>query len=69
MVRTSNWGTDFVFDFERGTDRLDLSAVGINFAALNLTNTSDGHCYIRNGVNLIAVASMACLITSSDFIF
>jgi serralysin len=58
FVFTSNWGTDFVFDFERGTDKLDLSALGINFAALTLTNTSDGHCYITNGVNLIAVANL-----------
>ncbi|MFM7609421.1 MAG: M10 family metallopeptidase C-terminal domain-containing protein, partial [Alphaproteobacteria bacterium] len=69
FVFTANWGTDFVFDFEVGRDRLDLSAIGTNFAALTLTNTADGHCYIRFGVNLIAVANMAGAITSSDFIF
>lgn len=69
FVFTSNWGTDFVFDFEVGRDRLDLSALGINFGALTLSNTADGHCYVNYGVNLIAVANMAGLITSSDFIF
>jgi Ca2+-binding RTX toxin-like protein len=69
FVFTSNWGTDFVFDFERGTDRLDLSALGINFGALSLTNTTDGHSYVSFGVNLIAVANISVLLTSSDFIF
>ena len=69
FVFTSNWGTDFVFDFERGTDKLDLSALGTNFAALSLSNTAEGHCYITYGVNLIAVANLGGLITSSDFIF
>ena len=34
------WGTDFVFDFEHGTDKLDMTALRITFA--DLTITTDG---------------------------
>jgi Ca2+-binding RTX toxin-like protein len=70
FVFTPNWGTDFVFDFEHGLDKLDLTAVGITFADLTLTNTSDGHCYVSFGSNLICVANHTTAnLTASDFLF
>jgi Ca2+-binding RTX toxin-like protein len=70
FVFTPNWGTDFVFDFEHGVDKLDLTAVGITFANLTLTNTPDGHCYVTFGSNLIAVANHTTAnLTASDFLF
>jgi hypothetical protein len=70
FVFTPNWGTDFVFDFEHGVDKLDLTAVGTSFAALTLTNTPDGHCYVSFGSNLIAVANHTTAnLTASDFLF
>jgi hypothetical protein len=58
-----------VFDFEPGTDKLDMTALGTSFGALTITSTPDGHCYIGFGGNLIAVANMAGQITASDFLF
>jgi Ca2+-binding RTX toxin-like protein len=71
FVFTDNWGTDFVFDFENGIDKLDVRGVtGINsFADLTVTNTPNGHAYASFGGNLIAVANASGLIDPSDFIF
>jgi Ca2+-binding RTX toxin-like protein len=71
FVFDDNWGTDFVFDFDNGVDKLDVSAVtGLNsFADLSVQNTPDGHAYVHFGVELIAVANAAGQIEASDFIF
>ena len=71
FVFADNWGTDFVFDFDDGVDRLDVSGVtGVNsFADLTVTNTADGHAYVSFSGNLIAVANRAGQIDASDFIF
>jgi ELWxxDGT repeat protein len=70
FVFTDNWGTDFVFDFEHGIDKLDMSHVaGVHsMADLTITNV-DGHAHIAFGANLISVANMAGQITQSDFLF
>ena len=71
FVFTDGWATDFVFDFEPGTDKRDVSGLaGINgIGDLTVTDTPDGHCYIRLDANLIAVANMAGQITAGDFVF
>jgi Ca2+-binding RTX toxin-like protein len=69
FVFTNNWGTDFVFDFEDGTDKLDMSALGITFADLTITDTPDGHAHISYQGNLISVANAAGHIDQTDFIF
>jgi len=67
-VFTSGWGTDFVFDFEHGIDKLDMSALGTNFTDLSIT--SDGpHAHIAFSGNLISVANAVGLIDQGDFIF
>ncbi|MEQ1614530.1 MAG: CARDB domain-containing protein [Hyphomicrobiaceae bacterium] len=69
-VFTAGWGTDFVFDFVVGEDKLDLTALGTSFAALSITN-SFGHAYITIGAgpDLIAVAGNGGLLTTDDFLF
>ena len=64
------WGTDFVFDFVHGEDKLDLTAFAVNFAALVITNES-GHAYVHigTGTDLIAVANNGGLLTAGDFLF
>ena len=71
FVFSDGWGTDFVFDFDNGVDKLDVSAVtGLNsFADLNVVNTPDGHAYVHFGVQLIAVANAAGLVDAGDLIF
>lgn len=70
VVLTAGWGTNFVFDFTHGEDKIDLSALGTNFAALSIANVS-GHAYIHIGVgtDLIVVANNSGLLTATDFIF
>ena len=64
----TGWGTDFVFDFEAGTDKLDMSALGTSFASLSIANV-DGHAYVSLGADLIAVANAGSTLAASDFIF
>jgi Ca2+-binding RTX toxin-like protein len=64
-----NWGTDFVFDWENGTDRLDLRDVTGLTLFSQLVITADGpHAHVRFGANLISVANAAGLMDASDFI-
>ena len=68
---TDNWGTDFVFDFENGVDKLDVSGVTAleSFNDVTVSDTVDGHAYVRFGVHLIAVARNAGQIDAADFVF
>ncbi len=67
---TNNWGTDFVFDFEVGTDKLDMTGVSSVFTATDLTITSNsGNAIISFGGNVISVAGRAGQITANDFVF
>jgi Ca2+-binding RTX toxin-like protein len=68
VVFTAGWGTDFVFDFVHGEDKIDLSSFGTNFAALNITN-SFGHAHVTIGTDLIAVANNGGLLDANDFLF
>lgn len=68
FVMTADWGTDILFDFENGTDKIDMSALGTSFDALTIT--ADGaHAHIALGSNLISVANSAGLIDAGDFLF
>ena len=70
VVFGAGWGTDFVFDFVHGEDKLDLTAFGTSFGALTITNSS-GHAYVHigAGTDLIAVANNGGLLTAGDFLF
>ncbi len=69
----AGWGTDFVFDFVHGEDKIDLSSFGTNFATLSITNDPSGsHAYIRigAGTDLIVVANnVAGGFVDTDFVF
>jgi hypothetical protein len=39
FVFTPNWGTGFVYDFGHGADLFDMSALGIQFADLTVTDS------------------------------
>ena len=68
FVFDASWGTDVVFDFVHGTDKLDMTALHITFA--DLTITTDGpHAHIAYAGNLISVANAAGQLTASDFLF
>ena len=68
FVFDPSWGTDIVFDFEHGIDKLDMTALHITFA--DLTITADGpHAHIAYAGNLISVANAAGQITAGDFLF
>ncbi len=72
----ANWGGDVVWDFENGTDRLDVSGAGItSFADLSIgtfgqfstiTSASGDIIYLR-GAGDVAIAESS--IDASDFIF
>lgn len=70
FVFTDNWGTDFVYDFENGIDKFDVSAVtGVDsFADLTVTNVGP-HAHVSFNGNLIVVANGAGQIDVSDFLF
>ena len=68
FVFGAGWGTDFVFDFEHGIDKIDMTALHITFA--DLTITTDGpHAHIAYAGNLITVANAAGQVTAGDFLF
>ena len=67
-VFDAGWGTDFVYQFEDGTDRFDMSALGITFGDLTITDAG-ANAHIAHGSDLIVAVGMAGLIDAGDFIF
>jgi Ca2+-binding RTX toxin-like protein len=63
-----NWGTDFVYDFDNGVDKFDMTTLGTTFAALTVTN-SGPHAQIAFAGNLIVVVNAAGQIDAGDFQF
>jgi Ca2+-binding RTX toxin-like protein len=68
FVFTANWGTDFVYDFDNGTDKLDMTALHTNFASLTVT-TVGAHAEVSLGANHIIVVGQAGHIDAGDFLF
>ena len=67
---TNTWGRDFVFDFEVGTDKLDMTGVTGVFSTADLTISSDsGNAIVSFGGNVISVAGRAGQLTADDFLF
>ena len=70
FVFTNNWGVDFVFDFETGIDKLDMTNVTGVHSASDLAITSNaGNALVSFSGRQIIVAGMAGQITASDFVF
>lgn len=68
FVFTAGWGTDFVYDFENGTDKFDMTALSTNFGALTVT-TVGPHAQVSLGGNLFIVVNGAGQIDQTDFLF
>ena len=68
VYASAGWGTDFVFDFEHGVDKFDLTGTGATFANLDIVSV-DGHAYVTFGTDLIAVANAAGALDETDFTF
>ena len=68
VYASAGWGTDFVFDFEHGVDKIDLTGTGATFANLDIVSV-DGHAYVTYGNDLIAVANAAGALDETDFTF
>ena len=67
-VFTPGWGTDFVYDFDNGVDKFDMTALGTSFAALTVTNTG-AHAQVTLGANTFVVVNAAGQIDAGDFLF
>ncbi|MCI5048858.1 MAG: hypothetical protein MRY32_00790 [Rickettsiales bacterium] len=75
--KTNIVGDGSILDFEAGTDKINLSAFGIGFADLSITNNTEGspgsYASIQNeaaGLNLnVSALSGLDSLTESDFIF
>ncbi len=71
-----NWGADVIYDFENGTDRIDLSATGASsFSDLAIGQITGGFTWISNGTSVIYLWGAGNVnvgvsnIDASDFIF
>jgi Ca2+-binding RTX toxin-like protein len=70
FVFTNSWGTDFVFDFEHGIDKLDMTGVlGVHSMSDLTITSSGGNAVISFGSDHISVAGQAGQITQEDFLF
>jgi Ca2+-binding RTX toxin-like protein len=69
FVFTASWGTDFVYGFDDGIDKLDMTASGATqFSQLTVTS-SNGNADIDFGTNHIIVVGQATHIDAGDFVF
>jgi Ca2+-binding RTX toxin-like protein len=69
FVFTAGWGTDFVYGFDDGIDKLDMTASGATqFSQLAVTS-SNGNADVDFGTNHIIVVGQAGHIAAGDFIF
>ena len=68
-VFSQNWGTDFVYDFENGVDKFDMTASGMTSFGQFLVSLGNGHTQLSFNGNLIIVVNSAGQIDPSDFIF
>ena len=65
-----NWGVDTVTDFTQGEDVLDLTASGLQFADLAITQVgADTHIADGNGNTITLQNFSATNLTASDFVF
>ena len=70
---STDWGVDYIYDFEDGLDRLDLTAIGLDFSDFTVVDTAFG---IRldyndptNGIQSIAIANLDVGdISAADFV-
>lgn len=68
IFSAAGFGTDFVFDFEHGIDKLNMQGSGANAGNITITSV-DGHAQVHYGADLIVVAGLGGTLTLSDFVF
>jgi Ca2+-binding RTX toxin-like protein len=66
----TDWGSDTVTDFRRGTDKLDLRDAGVNdLAALSITQVGGNTVITFDGDQVVLQNVQTSNLTASDFIF
>jgi Ca2+-binding RTX toxin-like protein len=69
FVFDTNWGADRIADFENGTDLVDLTATGLGYGDLTITQSGADTLIADGAGNTITlVATLATLIDAADFI-
>ncbi len=66
----SNWGDDWVWDFQAGSDKLDLSQVGglNNLIQLDIDDTANGALVSYGASSILLIGVAANALQDSDFI-
>lgn len=68
LFDVAGWGTDFVYDFEVGRDKLDLHGSGATAGTISIT--TDGlHAQVHFGADLIVVVGAGGTLGVGDFVF
>ncbi len=62
------FGTDFVFDFEIGIDKLNMQGTGASAGTITINNVA-GHAEVHVGSDLIVVVGAGATLTTADFLF
>ena len=67
---SNGWGNDWIWDFQSGSDQIDLSGVsGLNSVnQLDVTNTENGALYSYGGQSILLVGVSALSVQTTDFI-
>jgi len=67
---SNGWGNDWIWDFQSGSDQIDLSGVsGLNsLNQLDVTNTENGALYSYGGQSILLVGVSALSVQTTDFI-
>ncbi len=69
FVFTPGWGADRIADFEDGIDKIDLSATGLVFADLSITQAGGGTVIADGTGNSITLDTiLASMIDAGDFV-
>ena len=64
----TGWGTDFVYDFEHGIDKINMQGTGAVSGTIAISNVG-GSAHVQFGADLIVVVGAGATLTSGDFIF
>ena len=63
-----NFGTDFVYDFEHGIDKIDMQGTGANAGTVTITNVG-GNAHVTFLADLIVVIGAGATLTTGDILF
>ena len=64
----AGWGTDFVYDFEHGIDKLNLNGSGATVGTVTISNVG-GHANVQFGADLVVVVGAGATFDLGDIIF